>query len=127
MRDISDWMNDILLHRTEVIVIRFHDTDVHGMGHFALLFQQYFPGQNGNVRLNDDGGWPTLRDAVRKNKRVFVFMSDRLCNADCRKQYPYARWVGLEVDNSGLPRALSLYLSHNPGNYTGFSNISAYW
>ncbi|XP_064623075.1 uncharacterized protein LOC135485195 [Lineus longissimus] len=108
IRDIDSWLNNPS-HRNEVIAIRFQDTTMpSGFDRFIPIFRDYFTGANGKVSSNAMMGWPTLGEAVAQNKRVFIFMVDKLCNSNCRRRYPYIRpadlysdtWLDLKLTSS---------------------------
>ena len=42
-----------------------------------------------NDHYSRTGRWPTINQAIQQNKRVFVFAQDSLCNANCRRKYPF--------------------------------------
>ncbi|XP_064622466.1 uncharacterized protein LOC135484735 [Lineus longissimus] len=108
IRDIDNWLNDPS-HRNEVIAMRFHDTTMpSGFDRFKPIFRDYFTGANGKVGTNAMTSWPTLGEAVAQNKRVFIFMVDKLCDSNCRRSYLYIRpdslyddtWLDLKVTSS---------------------------
>lgn len=89
---ITDWLNEGS-HRNEVIGIRFENTQMAGeFSKFISVFDKHgwFSSSSSKVRVNDDGEWPTLRDAINKNKRIFIFVNPDLCNYSCRNS---KRWV----------------------------------
>ncbi|XP_064628845.1 uncharacterized protein LOC135488247 [Lineus longissimus] len=92
IRDIANWLNHPA-HRNEVIAIRFHDhKGISGFDKFAPLFREHFSGKGGKVdAYPSTNKWPTLGEAVAQNKRVFIFMRDGLCNANCRRSNRYIR------------------------------------
>lgn len=107
IKDIDNWLNEPS-HRNEVVAMRFHDTTMpSGFDRFKDIFSNYFTGANGKVGANSAGNWPTLGQAVSTNRRVFIFMVDKLCDSSCRKSYPYIRkasyddtWLNLKVTSS---------------------------
>ena len=59
----------------------------------SSTWRQLFLVLRGKTGLNDyysrKGRWPTIEQAIKENKRVFITAQDRLCNADCRRRYPF--------------------------------------
>ncbi|XP_064622782.1 uncharacterized protein LOC135484986 [Lineus longissimus] len=98
MRDIDNWLNSPS-HRNEVIAMRFADTTMPpGFDRFKPIFRDYFTGAHGKVGTNAMTRWPTLGEAVAQNKRVFIFMANKLCDSNCRRSYPYIRSDSLYDD-----------------------------
>ena len=56
-------------------------------------FLAAFPGFGFRTGINDHysrtGRWPTMEEAIQQNKRVLIFAQDSLCNANCRRKYPF--------------------------------------
>ena len=78
----------------EVFVIRMSDTHNTNVDRLVWWYlRRAYPGYGGRTGINDyysrTGRWPTIKEAIRENKRVFVFAQDKLCNAYCRNKYRF--------------------------------------
>lgn len=85
-----------LENHNHVIALRFHDTDKVPEDKGQDLIRELttaFSGTDDRPGLNDHkkktGEWPTLREAIYRNKRVFVFIKARLCDWTCRQTNPW--------------------------------------
>ena len=86
-------LNMVSRNNREVFVFHMADTWNTNVHRLVEYLKAAFPGTGGKTGLNDyysrTGTWPTIEQAIRDNQRVFITAQDRLCNADCRRRYPF--------------------------------------
>ena len=77
----------------EVFVIRMSDTHNTNIDRLVEYLRRAFPGNGEQTGINDHysrtGRWPSIKEAIQENKRVFIFAQDKLCNAYCRTKYRF--------------------------------------
>ena len=77
----------------EVFVIRMSDIHNTNVDRLVEYLRRAFPGNGGRTGINDHysrtRGWPTMKEAIQENKRVFVFAQDKLCDGNCRQKYRF--------------------------------------
>ena len=92
MNDIARFLNNII-NSYEVFVIRMSDTHDTNVDRLVRYLRAAFPGDGTKTGINDHYSrtrkWPTMEEAIQQNKRVFIFAQDSLCDANCRRKYPF--------------------------------------
>ena len=92
LNDMARFLNSAI-NSHEVFVIRMSDTHNTNVDRLVEYLTAAFPGNNSGTGINDHysrtGRWPTINETIQQNKRVFVFVQDSLCDANCRRKYPF--------------------------------------
>ena len=80
LTDMRRWLDN---HPSEVVVIDFGNIEYEEetIPELVTALQHTFSAQSTSVKLNsqfkETGSWPTLREAVQNNERIFVFIRDK--------------------------------------------------